>query len=821
MSGFSYGGNDLDNIFATYAANTGFSIGFIDVTLDGNNQNTNPGQRVGYKTSKGYDLSQRYVELTKLGPSLKAEAAGACNYKYGGGGGTDIGPLYAKKDKVEWSAAITAITSVALANSNNVTFSFNFAGYPTSIDAYLTGSNYSSTTNFGGSLPAIGQTAGGSGTLTVNSLPADTQISYQLRSYITGVTGPNMSYPSTAATFYTHPILSAPTTSSTGLLTNGNTKVDYIYTLNSGDKYQYVAVFTDSGCSTRYDSTKYTPGKTITFNASKGSYHYWVAPYDQFTLDYNRTSGFVYDLSFTISAGSMSYVDNNSNIKYDSFVVRVNVINVGAITATNTTLNNAGSVGSFTTYSGSSQTVSITFSDSLKPVTQYNYKITGTLGDGTTVDIFGSQTTISNVSVALSRTVPNTNDCGIFATAENATGGVKLSNGSDLTVQPSGQYYVKVTGLDSDKSYSYTVTATGDGGGTATASVNFYTLPILTAVTSTAGDGQVVITFTGTWSGAQLWDGSTKKQDNLTSGTAYTFTGLTNGTSYNWTVKLLNRNTNAYDQEYSSTSFAGLSFTPKLPGTIIPDGGPTPVTVNGYNIMYITSTTTLTFTGAYFYYFIIMGSGANTLYYPFGGSVGGGGSGGLMDGYYKSTTGDKLTIIFIQHGSNDDPSQSFTLRDNNTGTDIVTAGPGGRSTEELGGPPGNITYVHDTTLLSRWRQGGGGGNYEDFTKFFTVYDSNYHGQSQRNPLPPYVEGNGQPSSNITNNGPGGGGGAGGAASNDIGGQGYIWFIDRITYATGGSVSDSTTTYGSGGSGKNNGQEQGKGNSGLFAIAWRA
>jgi hypothetical protein len=735
---------------------------------------------------------------------------------------------------VEWSAAITAITSVALANSNNVTFSFNFAGYPTSIDAYLTGSNYSSTTNFGGSLPAIGQTAGGSGTLTVNSLPADTQISYQLRSYITGVTGPNMSYPSTAATFYTHPILSAPTTSSTGLLTNGNTKVDYIYTLNSGDKYQYVAVFTDSGCSTRYDSTNYTPGKTITFNKSKGSYNYWVAPYDRFTRDYNRTSGFVYALSFTISAGSMSYVDNNSNIKSDRFVVRVNVINVGAITATNTTLNNAGSVGSFTTYSGSSQTVSITFSDSLIPVTKYDYKITGTLGDGTTVDIFGSQTTISNVSVALSRTVPNTNDCGIFATAENATGGVKLSNGSDLTVQPSGQYYVKVTGLDSDKSYSYTVTATGDGGGTATASVNFYTLPILTAVTSTAGDQQVVFTFTGTWSGAQLWDGSTKKQDNLTSGTAYTFTGLTNGTPYSWSVKLLNRNTNAYDQEYSSTIFAGLSFTPKLPGSIVPDGGPTPTEVNVWNIMYITSTTTLKFTGSYFYYFIMVGDGGSGGVYR-SSNEGGGGGGGVVSGLYKSNVNDEITITYKAGDYND----CFAIKYNNTSLISVGAGSAGYDGGgPYGGDAGDTTLTSDTTLLSQWYQNRGGANYDNFTKFFTLYDSNFHGQSQSNPLPPYVEGDGEPGVGNWRAG-GGGAGAGGSGYNTgengegaIGGQGYIWYQDRVTYARGGSTgnmvsSGATKTYGSGGNNPTTddppytaGPPITDGAHGVFAICWR-
>jgi hypothetical protein len=447
-------------------------------------------------------------------------------------------------------------------------------------------------------------------------------------------------------------------------------------------------------------------------------------------------------------------------------------------------------------------------------VTQYNYKITGTLGDGTTVDIFGSQTTISDVAITTISATSTTTTITVSGTAKNTTS-VSDSGGTGYTLD-NGSFTHEYT-VASNTQQTYTVQATGTGGGTATASVNFYTLPILTAVTSTAGDQQVVFTFTGTWSGAQLWDGSTKKQDNLTSGTAYTFTGLTNGTPYNWTVKLLNRNTNAYDQEYSSTSFAGLSFTPKLPGTIIPDGGPTPVTVNGYNIMYITSTAELRFTGAYFYYFIIMGSGGNTLSNPFNGSVGGGGSGGLVDGYYKSTTGDTVDIIFIEN--NREPSHSFALTYNNT--NIITAGPGGTATYELGGMPGNTTHVENTDLLSRWRQGGGGGNYEDFTKFFTVYDSNYHGQSQSNPLPPYVNGNGQPGKNITNNGPGGGGGAGGAASNDIGGQGYIWFVDRITYATGGSVSDSLpATYGSGGSGKNDGDEPGNGYRGLFAIAWR-
>lgn len=587
MSGYQVNGNDLDNIFATYAANTGFSVGFKDVTLDSNNHNTNPGQRVGYSlkvSSSTYDLSQRYVEITKLGASLKAVTADACNYKYGGG--TDIGPLYAKKGTVEWSAAITAITSTALTNSNNVTFSFNFAGYPSKIDAYLTWpNNGTSTTNYGGSLPAIGQTAGGSGSLTVNSLPADTLISYQLRSYISGVNGPNMSYPSTASSFYTHPILSAPTptSNSNGIVTSGNS-VDYSYTLNgSPDVYQYAAVFTDSGLGTRYDSnTTYIPGNTITFKSmtpnddgSSKSYTYYLAPYDQNTSNYNSGSDFVKALKFTIGVGSINYDTNTYSGGYQNTATSItvylaNIINVYSVTATaNDVTGDTGGVPKGGTLA---QNGSIAFA--CRPMTRYRISISGYYGDGSKYTFALTPfevTTPSDVSITNIGATSTSTTITVSGTATNATS-VSDSGGNSYSLTSNGAF-TRDYAVGANTPQDYTVTASGTGG-SDTKTVSRYTLPSLTAVTSTTGDQQVTITLTGVWdssNNAQIFDGATQKSATngssiFTSGTAYTFTGLTNGTPYSWSVKLYNMNTSAYDVVYTSSDFAGLSFTPTPPG---------------------------------------------------------------------------------------------------------------------------------------------------------------------------------------------------------------------------------------------------------------
>jgi hypothetical protein len=175
---------------------------------------------------------------------------------------------------------------------------------------------------------------------------------------------------------------------------------------------------------------------------------------------------------------------------------------------------------------------------------------------------------------------------------------------------------------------------------------------------------------------------------------------------------------------------------------------------------------------------------------------------------------------------------------NNTSLISVGAGSAGYyGGDPYGGDAGDTTLTSDTTLLSQWYQNRGGANYDNFTKLFTLYDSNFHGQSQRNPLPPYVEGDGEPGVGNWRAG-GGGAGAGGSGYNTgengegaIGGQGYIWYQDRVTYARGGSTgnmvsSGATKTYGSGGNNpKTNdppytaGPPITDGAHGVFAIAW--
>jgi len=275
---------------------------------------------------------------------------------------------------------------------------------------------------------------------------------------------------------------------------------------------------------------------------------------------------------------------------------------------------------------------------------------------------------------------------------------------------------------------------------------------------------------------------------------------------------------------YTSSDFAGLSFTPKLPGSIVPDGGPTSTEVNGYNIMYITSNTTLKFTvDKKSYYFIVVGDGGS------GGqgqdsNEGGGGGGGVVSGLYKSTVNDEITITY----NAGDNKNCFVITYNNTSLISVGAGlqAGFVGDANNGGYAGKTKLTSDTTLLSQWRQGKGGANFDDFTKFFTEYDSNFRGQSQRNSLSPYVEGDGEPGVGNWRAG-GGGAGAGGSGYDTggngegaVGGEGYIWGQDRVTYARGGStgnmvVSHPTTTPGSGGSTKPNTN----GAPGVFAIAW--
>jgi len=856
MSGYQLNGTDLDTLFARYSDvyNT-FSAGFTGVSYS-NGVNTNIGTTTGYKTSNGYDLSQRYVELSKLGASLKKDDSvkytGSTKY-YIGNGSTDIGTLYVAFGKVQWSAAITAITSVALTNSNNVTFSFNFAGYPSTIDAYLTGSNYSTTTNYGGSLPAIGGTAGGQGkTLQVSSLPADTQISYQLRSYISGVNGPNMSYPSTASSFYTHPILSAPTSNSNGIVTSGDS-TDYSYTLKgSPDVYQKAAVFTDSGLGNRYNSNEYKPGETITFKSMaprSDSYTYYLAPYDRFTGNYNSGSDFVKALTFTIGVGSINYDTTTYSGGYlmtatSITVYLANIINVYSVTAKATDVT--GDTGGVPKGGTSAQKGSIAFA--CKPMTPYRISISGYYGDGskytfalTPFDV----TTPSNVSITNISATSTTTKITVSGTVTNATS-VKDSNGNAYSLDNNGAF-TRDYAVTSNTQQTYTVKASGTGGSDEN-TVSRYTLPTVSISTSAtsyqvaSGSSTVTVTLnvSGAFDKVRVYSDSNFSTLVGTGTTANNYSiDVTKGKDGSpYTFYAVPYDNTLSSPDYNTALAASTSFSVTA-GSKKPTGGPEPTVTNGWNIMYITSAnigsySTLTFSGAFNYQILVVGTGGDgggpSQGYSGYASIigcGGGGAGGVVACQYTSSAGDQLKLSVNDVGNITGRYASMSVyKGDKLGEAKAYFGWFGSTSD------------YDEGLNVRINGDGGdsghstvGSTLSCFTSVTTTSEKTYG-----NGLAPYDGGGGGGGGGATQNGYNGGKPGGLSNQGGAGGAGYTWSIDGLEYARGGqggsingrtALGTALNTAGSGGTGASvkddgsgsfYGDTTGQGY--LFAIAWQ-
>jgi hypothetical protein len=855
MSGYQVNGTDLDTLFARYSDvyNT-FSAGFTGVSYS-NGVNTNIGTTTGYKTSNGYDLSQRYVELSKLGASLKKDDSvkytGSTKY-YIGNGSTDIGTLYVAFGKVQWSAAITAITSVALTNSNNVTFSFNFAGYPSKIDAYLTWpNNGTSTTNYGGSLPAIGQTAGGSGSFTVNSLPADTQISYQLRSYISGVDGPNMSYPSTASSFYTHPILSAPTSNSNGIVTSGDS-TDYSYTLKgSPDVYQKAAVFTDSGLGNRYNSNEYKPGETITFKSMaprSDSYTYYLAPYDRNTGNYNSGSDFVKALTFTIGVGSINYDTSTYSGGYQKTATSItvylaNIINVYSVTATANDVT--GDTGGVPKGGTSAQKGSIAFA--CRPMTRYRISISGYYGDGSKYTFALTPfevTTPSDVSITNIGATSTSTTITVSGTATNATS-VRDSNGNVYSLDNNGAF-TRDYAVASNTQQTYTVKASGTGGSDEN-TVSRYTLPTVSISTSAtsyqvaSGSSTVTVTLnvSGAFDKVRVYSDSNFSTlvGTSTSANSYSVDVAKGKDGSPYTYYAVPYDNTLSSPDYNTTLAASTSFSVTA-GSIKPTGGPVPTVTNGWNIMYITSAnissySTLTFSGAFNYQIIVVGAGGDGNSYKDGDvnnrqGGGGGGAGGVVVFQYTSSAGHQL-VLRVQTGS------YVEMQVNKVDNTPLGVTPLGVATAGFGFA-GNISGDGGLSSSGAVKSVGSDGKYVYTTPSCFTSVSTYVVKSGGNGLPNNFgnQGGGGGGGGVTQDGydggqPGGLGNQGGA-----GGAGYTWSVDGVEYARGGPGGfikgagtlglGVSTTAGSGGSGGSGGPSgiirETTGQGYLFAIAWQ-
>jgi fibronectin type 3 domain-containing protein len=221
---------------------------------------------------------------------------------------------------------------------------------------------------------------------------------------------------------------------------------------------------------------------------------------------------------------------------------------------------------------GTSTTASYT-DTGLTNGTAYSYSVKAVINGSATT----ASTSVSATPVAAAPTAPT----GLTATVGSAQIGLTWTApaGADkYSVYRNGTLLASVTtasytdtGLTNGTTYSYYVVAFKQNSAASTASATITATPVAatpaspTGVTATAGNAQVVVSWTAV-SGATSY--SVYRNGTLvgspTSAT-YTDTGLTNGTTYTYTVT-------ANNTGGASAASAGVTATPQVPAPGVPTG---------------------------------------------------------------------------------------------------------------------------------------------------------------------------------------------------------------------------------------------------------
>ena len=566
MSGYKVGGIDLDDLYATYAANSTYSANFTS-------QSNNPTVLTKYQVG-GSDLSTRYVEFSKLGSALKGTRPTAdSGYKYYTGSGySDIKNLYVAIGKIEWSAAIKGISSV-VRTGTSLAFTIEYDGKPSKIDAYLTYSGTSKTETYGGTL-SLG---GAPFVLTATGLPYNTAITYTIRAYNPD-NNASVTMQTSNATVYTMPEKPTISGSTTAFTTpNGTTAFTFSGTydnvLNSSDNKKYGTVGNDSGCT----NTSFTLS-----TAAAGTFSFSITPLDKQTGSYNTDLTTTWTL--TVSAGTANWRANLpiDYITSSGFIAYVSGTNMYTVSGTATPSSGSAVTVSGVVTGGTSATVTFT---GLSPYMNYTVSITVTFNGGTTTTLSTKTImTLSNADFTVgtvtktttSFTIPieninnmnNATITGYYGTTSNniTSGSVVMANNSIIftLLSANTQYYYKVTGTGND---GYVVTKPGPDTG-------IWTLPVMGTPTIVNGDGSVTITLNGSFDNAKISNTNTSLVSQTSADgtsifvpvTAYTFT-VANGT-YTWYAYLLNKNTNAYDVASNSFTIAPVAAGPSTPPSI-------------------------------------------------------------------------------------------------------------------------------------------------------------------------------------------------------------------------------------------------------------
>ena len=596
MSGYKVNNTDLDDLYATYTANTTYSANFLG-------QVNNPTVSTNYQVG-GSDLSTRYVEFSKLGSALKGTRPESnSGYKYKSGSDyVDIKNLYVAIGTIAWSAAIksTAI-SLPLRTGTSLTIIFSYYGFPTKIDAFLTykdaGNVYRTKTEpYGGTLIAAtpnAEAGGNDKTITVNDLPPNTPITYTLRPYIKNSSGANqITVQSPEVTVYTKPEKPIITgIGSANTATNGTTTYTFAGTydnvLNSFDNKKYGTVGNDSG----YTNTSFTLS-----TATVGTFSFSIKPYDKQTGTYNTDLETAWTL--IVSSGTAGWATGNpiDPVSSSGFTANVSGTNMSSVSGTAT----KPGAGTGTPVAGTVNVTNATvaFVD-LSANTSYNVLITVTFNGGDTVTLESkTQSTMSNVIMVLGDAVATANSWTVKITGivniktpikDNIIGELKLfpitiyeapfvlnSGSTNAGVVTFDESYFKTSNggndntsynIDVDTEYGYRISGTGTDGLKLIYDRYVWTLPILDSTTITPGDASVKIKLTGRFKGAQIFfphpTGSTTLTNAIDisnnkifeSDKYYTFTGLVNGGNYIWTVYLYNRGTSNYDIKSDDITF--------------------------------------------------------------------------------------------------------------------------------------------------------------------------------------------------------------------------------------------------------------------------